>query len=120
MARFIEYFRKWLLTAPALIGAAIIALYFLFAWFAFEPLVKWAGHKFIADKSRHELTIGTAKFDPLALSATFGNVELRTPDDKLLMSFSELFVDFDAVSLFKWAYAFDTIRLTRRMSSWNC
>jgi hypothetical protein len=112
MARFIALLRKLLLTTPALIGAGVIAAYFLFAWFGFEPLVKWAAPKYIADKSRHSLAIGAARFDPLALSVSLKDIKLNEPDGKPLLSFAELFVDFDAGSLFKWAYTFDDIRLT--------
>lgn len=112
MARFVALLRKLLLTTPALIGAGVIAVYLLFAWFGFEPLVKWAAPKYIADKSRHALIIGAARFDPLALSVSLKDVKLSEPDGKPLLSFAELFVDFDASSLFKWAYTFDAIRLT--------
>ncbi len=112
MARYIALLRKLLLTTPALIVAGLVATYFLFAWFGFEPLVKWAAPKFIADKSRHTLAIGAARFEPLALSVSLKDIKLNEPDGKPLLSFAELFVDFDAGSLFKWAYTFDDIRLT--------
>jgi hypothetical protein len=111
-ARVFAFIRTVFLKTPARIAAGLIAFYFLFAWFGFEPLVQWAAPKFIADKSRHQLQIDAAKFDPLALSVSLKGLKLAEPDGKPLLAFAELFVDFDASSLFKWAYTFDAIRLT--------
>jgi len=110
-ARVFAFMRTVFLKTPAMIVTGLIVAYFLFAWFGFEPLVQWAAPKYIADKSRHALVIGAARFDPLALSVSLKDVRLSEPDGKPLLSFAELFVDFDASSLFKWAYVFDTIRL---------
>ena len=112
LARLFALIRTLLLKTPAKIAAGLIAAYFLFAWFGFEPLIKWAAPKFIADKSQHKLQIEAARFDPLALSLSIKGLKLTEPDGKPLLAFGELFVDFDAGSLFKWAYAFDDIRLT--------
>jgi hypothetical protein len=74
--------------------------------------VKWAAPKFIADKSRHSLSIAETRFDPFALSLSVKGLKLAEPDGKPLLAFDELFVDFEAASLFKWAWTFDAIRLT--------
>lgn len=110
-ARMIVLMRKLLLKLPILIAAGLLLSYLLFAWFGFEPLVKWAAPKFIADKSRHVMQIEAARFDPFALSVSIKGLRLADPDGKPLLNFAELLVDFDAASLFKWAYAFDQIRL---------
>jgi hypothetical protein len=112
LARVFALIRTVLLKTPAKIAAGLIAVYFLFAWLGFEPLVKWAAPKFIADKSQHKLQIAEAKFDPFALSLSIKGLKLAEPNGKPLLAFNELFVDFDASSLFKWAYVFDDIRLT--------
>ena len=103
--------RSVLLKTPVKIALGLISAYFLFALLAFEPLLKWAGAKFIADKSRHSLTIEAAKFDPLDLSIDIKGLRLTEPDGKPLFAFAQLLVDFDAASLFKRAWAFERIRL---------
>ncbi len=103
--------RSPLLKTPIKITLGLAAAYFLFAWFAFEPLLKWAAPRYIADKSRHTLTLQAAKFDPLRLSIDLRGLKLAEPDGKPLLAFDELFVDFEAASLFKRAYTFDSIRL---------
>ncbi len=111
LARVFALIRTLLFKTPAKIAAGLIAAYFLFAWFGFEPLLKWAAPKFIADKSQHKLQIEAARLDPFALSLSIKGLRLNQPDGKPLLSFGELFVDFDAGSLFKWAYVLDDIRL---------
>lgn len=100
------------LKTPVLILFGLVLAYLLFGWFGFEPLVKWAAPKFIADKSQHQLAIGEAKFDPLALSVDFKGVKLAEPDGKPLLGFDELFVDFETSGLLRRAMAFKEIRLT--------
>ncbi len=104
--------RRWLVKTPVMVAVGLVLAYLLFGWFGFEPLVKWAGPKFIADKTGHSLTLAAAKFDPLALSVDLKGVKLAEPDGKPLLAFDQLFVDFEASSLFRWAYAFADIRLT--------
>jgi hypothetical protein len=111
-ARVLGFLGKILVKTPVRIALGLIAAYFLFAWFGFEPLVKWAAPKYIADKSGHSLSIAEARFDPFALSVSAKGLRLAEPDGKPLLSFDELFVDFEAASLFKWAYTLDSIRLT--------
>ncbi len=111
-ARLLAFLGKVLVRTPVKIVLALVAFYFLFAWFGFEPLVKWAAPKYIADKSKHHLSIAEARFDPFALSVSIKGLKLAEPDGKPLLAFGELFVDFEASSLFRWAYTLDTIRLT--------
>lgn len=103
--------RILLLKTPIKIALGLVAAYFLFAWFGFEPLLKWAAPKYIADKSRHTLSLDAAKFDPLRLSLELKGLKLTEPDGKPLLAFDELFVDFAAASLFNRAWTFDDIRL---------
>lgn len=111
-ARILGLLAKVLVKTPAKIVLGLVACYFLFAWLGFEPLVKWAAPKVIADKSRHQLSVAEARFDPLDLSVSVKGLKLAEPDGKPLLAFGELFVDFEAASLFKWAYVFEDIRLT--------
>lgn len=111
LARLRSFLATLLVKTPVRIVLGLVAFYFLFAWFGFEPLVKWAAPKYIADKSKHSLAIAGARFDPIALSVSVKGLKLAEPGGKPLLDFDELFVDFEAASLFKWAYTFDAIRL---------
>ena len=112
LTRLAGFLGRWLVKTPVKIVLGLVAAYFLFAWFGFQPLVQWAAPKFIADKSQHRLSIAEARFDPLALSVSIKGLKLAEPDGKSLLAFDELFVDFEAASLFKWAYTFDVLRLS--------
>lgn len=103
--------RSLLLKTPIKIAFGLVAAYFLFAWFGFEPLLKWAAPKYIADKSRHTLSLAAAKFDPLRLSVQLQGLKLAEPDGKPLLAFETLYVDFDTASLFNRAWTFEAIRL---------
>jgi hypothetical protein len=103
--------RTLLLTTPALVTIGLVLAYLLFGWFGFGPLAQWGAEKYVADKTGHHLTMDQPKFDPLGLKLTLSNVRLTEPDGQLLAGFKELFVDFEASSLFRFAYTFDTIRL---------
>jgi hypothetical protein len=104
--------RALLLKLPVLIGLSLVALYILFGYFAFGPLAKWGAEKYIADKTGHRLSLAEPVFDPLALSVKINDLKLVEPNGNPLLAFKEMFVDFEAKSLFKWAYTFETIRLT--------
>ncbi len=103
--------RTLLLTTPALVVIGLVVAWLLFGWFGFGPLAQWGAEKYVADKTGHHLTMDQPKFDPLGLKLTLSNVRLTEPDGQLLAGFKELFVDFEASSLFHFAYTFDTIRL---------
>ena len=109
--------RMWFLKTPVLVALGLVAAYFLFAWFGFEPLVEWVAPKMVADRSKHELVIGSARFDPLALSVDVKGLKLNEPDGQPLLSFDELFADFEAASLFRWTYTFQNIRMVNPHAS---
>lgn len=107
----LDRLRRRLPKLPFLIALGFVAAYFLLGWFAFGPLAKWGAEKFIRDKTGHALRLASAEFDPLALSLTVRDLRLTEPDGKPLLAFDSLFVDFEAASLFRWAYTFDAVRL---------
>ena len=111
IARLRAVLATLLVKTPVRIALGLVVAYFLFGWFGFEPLVKWAAPKFVADKSQHQLVIGSARFDPLALSVRVQGLKLAEPDGKPLLALDELFVDFEASGLLRRAFAFKDIRL---------
>ena len=104
--------RKVAFSLPSLIVAGLVAAYLLFAWLGFEPLTRWLAPKIVADKSAHRLTIERARFDPFRLTVQLGGVKLTEPDDKPLLAFEDLLIDFQLASVFKRAYTFKEVRLS--------
>ncbi len=111
LSRIRAFLIALLVKTPVRIALGLVVAYLLFGWFGFEPLAKWLAPKIVADKSQHQLSLAMAKFDPLALSVQVKGLALKESDGKPLLAFDELFVDFEAASLFKWAYTFQDIRL---------
>lgn len=104
--------RSRTLKAVAVVAAVLVVGYLLFAWLGFEPLVKWAAPKVIADKSAHVLTIERARFNPFTLTVDLGGVKLTELDGKPLMSLVRIVVDLQASGLFRRAWTFKDIRVT--------
>jgi hypothetical protein len=100
-----------LLAIPTAAVGALALIYFLFGWFGFEPLVKWALPKYVAEHGGRQLSLAQARFDPLHLSVDLHGIKLTEPDGKPLLAMERLFVDFDAASVLKRAYVFDEVRL---------
>jgi hypothetical protein len=105
--------RSFLIKTPVKVVFGLFVAWLLFGWFAFGPLAKWGAEKYVLSKSGHHLVMDTPRFDPLGLKLTLDNVRLTEPDGKLLAGFKEFFVDFEASSLFHFAWTFDTIRLVQ-------
>lgn len=105
--------RPVLLSRPALIAAGLLLVYLLAGWFAFEPLVKWAAPKFVADRSGYRLGIEHARYDPLRLSVELRGIALDEPAGQNLLAMDRVFVDFESSSLLRRAWTFAEIRLER-------
>ncbi|HET7794360.1 MAG TPA: DUF748 domain-containing protein [Rhizobacter sp.] len=104
--------RRLLLSIPALTVAGLVLVYLLFSWFAFEPLVKWAAPRAVADRSAYQLTIEHARFNPFRLAAQLDGVVFSEPGGKPLLSVKQLVANVDTRSLFKRAYVFDQVRIS--------
>lgn len=101
----------FLLKTPVLVTLGLIAAWLLFGWLGFGPVAKWGAEKYIADKTGHHLVLDRPQFNPLTLELTVRNLRLTEPDGQLLAGFKELYVDFEASSLVRFAWIFERIRL---------
>lgn len=94
--------RFWLL-------AAFIA-YTLLGFFAAPSLVRWLAVSEL-EKAGRSATLETVKVNPLMLTILVQNAEVRDTDDTVILSYDEYFLNFQASSLFRWAWTFKEIRL---------
>ena len=104
--------RPFLFKIPVLVVLGLIVAWLLFGWLAFGPLAQWGAGKYVADKTGHHLSLDRPEFNPLTLELTVRNLRLTEPDGQLLAGFKELYVDFEASSLVRFAWIFERIRLT--------
>jgi hypothetical protein len=88
-------------------------IYVLLGFFALPPLIKWQMLKRLPTATKRQVAIQEVKFNPLTLSLTIRGLELTEPDGRPFASWEELYINFQASSLFRWAWTFKEIRLVR-------
>lgn len=93
------------------IVCGLTVFYFLFAYFAVNPLAKWlvpwVAEKHLASKA----SVEHVTFDPLRLTATIEKLVLSQNNGVQLAAFEKLVVDFETSGLFDWAWKLKQINL---------
>jgi hypothetical protein len=102
---------KTSLTFKIIVG--LIIFYFLFAYFAINPIAKraipWFAEKHLASRA----SVNEVKFDPLTLTLTAKDFTLTTSTGETLSGFERLLIDLEVNGLFDWAWKFKTIQLNK-------
>jgi hypothetical protein len=93
-------------------AAAAFLVYTLLGFFAVPPLIKWRMLKRLPGITKRHVAIRQVRFNPLTLSLTLRGLSLTEPDGGRFAGWKELYVNFQASSLFRWAWTFKEIRLT--------
>jgi hypothetical protein len=106
MRSFLRRFRWLVVVFGLLLGYALLG-FFLVPYVAKSYVVPQ-----IADQLKHPVLVREIRLNPFLLSLQLTGFEIREPDQSPLIGFEEFFVDFEAISLIRQAYVFDTIRLT--------
>ena len=100
--------RKWLLR----LSLAFVA-YSLIGFFLLPPIIKWQMVKRLPAITKRQAAVQQVKVNPWTLSLTVRGLALTEPDGRPFASWDELYVDFQASSLFRWAWTFKEIRLVK-------
>lgn len=91
----------------------IVASYFLFAYFAIDPLAKrilpWVAENKLASR----ISVDKVEFDPLRLILRVNNLQLTQPNGAPLAEFEHLFVDLESSGIFDYAWKLKDIRVTK-------
>ncbi len=103
----------------ALFFSVFLVLLLALSWQLLPWILQSQAEKFIADKTRHHLTMSRPEFNPFQLSLRLSGLHLTTPDGQPLLGFRELIVDFSASSLYRGALVFDAIRLDGMDATFN-
>ncbi|MDP8568461.1 DUF748 domain-containing protein [Methylophilus aquaticus] len=89
----------------------LLVFYFLFAYFAVNPLAQrvlpWVGEKQLASR----LSVGKVSFDPLRLKTTIDDLQLTQTNGAPLAAFDQLMVDVEVSGLLQWAWKFKEISI---------
>jgi len=97
---------------PAILAASVLLVYALVGFFLIPYLVKAYAIPAVAEKINRPVLVKDVELNPFLLSFRMTELEIRESDQSPLLGFGEFFVDFEAISLFRLAYVFDTIRFS--------
>ena len=87
-----------------LVAVAAVVLYTLVGFFILPFVVRRVAVSQLHQHLHREVQIEAVRMNPYTLSATVRNLVVYEPDGKeRLAAFRELYVNLQAVSLFKWA-----------------
>ena len=105
---------RWLLRPSrlAILALSLMLGYALVGFFLFPYLIKAYALPALAEKLHRPVLVKEVELNPFALSIRVTGFEVREPDQSAMLGFEEFFVNFQASSLFRQAFVFDTIRLT--------
>ncbi|HEX5538225.1 MAG TPA: hypothetical protein VFX01_00425, partial [Methylophilaceae bacterium] len=94
--------KKILLGKPFLISISLLIAYFLFAYFAVNPIAKRVLPWIAETKLASRMTVGQVQFDPLRLILTIDNLRLTRPDGAALAGFRHLSLDLESNRIFQF------------------
>jgi hypothetical protein len=100
--------RTWLIRC-----AAGFLLYSLAGFFLLPPILKWQLCKRLPELTKRQAVVQQVRANPWTLSLTVRGLALNEPDGRPFASWDELYVNFQASSLFRWAWTFSEIRLVK-------
>jgi uncharacterized protein involved in outer membrane biogenesis len=105
---------RWLLRPShlAILALGGVLLYTLVGFFLVPYLIKAYAIPAVAEKLKRPVLVKEVELNPFTLSLRMTGLEIREANQSALIGFDEFFVNFQASSLIRRAYVFDTIRLT--------
>lgn len=98
--------RRWLTR----FGLAFV-LYSLFGFLLLPAIIKWQMLKHLPEITKRQAAVRQVRVNPWTFSITVRGLLLTEPDGHPAASWDELYVNFQASSLFRWAWTFKEIRL---------
>ncbi len=90
---------------------AIFVLYLLFGFLAAPFVVDGIVEKQVAEAIGRKIAVGAVRVNPITLSVTLRDVDIRETDDKPFVHLDEAYANVQTFSLFKWALVLKSVRL---------
>ncbi|HEX5539458.1 MAG TPA: DUF748 domain-containing protein, partial [Methylophilaceae bacterium] len=103
--------KKILLGKPFVISVSLLIAYFLFAYFAVNPIAKRVLPWIAETKLASRMTVEQVKLDPLRLILTIDNLRLTQPNGAELAGFRHLSLDLESNGILQFAWHVKEIRL---------
>ena len=105
--------RQILLNRWLLAGVAAVVLYALLGFLLTPWIVTGYVSNYAVEKLKRKASIAEVHINPFLFTFEGKDFVLQEADDRPIISFGRLFVDFDLSSLFRWAWTFADIRIER-------
>lgn len=93
--------------------AIALLLYTVIGFFVVPPIVKWQLQKQLPVFTYRQAVVKQVWVNPYALSLTVRGLSLTETNGTPFAGFDELYVNFQLSSLFRWAWTFSEIKLTK-------
>src|SRR5512135_3665280 len=87
-------------------GTALVATYALVGFFALPPIVKPRLIKAIESSTHRKGNLGEVRINPFTLSIELKDFALKDLDSSPLLSFRDMYINYEIRSLFQHAYVF--------------
>ena len=94
----------------AIIGVSCVALYALVGFVLIPYVIERYVFPAVAEQLKRPVSVKEVEFNPFTLALRLVGVEVQEQDGSPVLGFEEFFIDFEAVSIVRQAYVFDTIR----------
>lgn len=97
-----------------LLWAAILyVVYVVVGFLVLPPIIKSQLLRLLPDATHRQATVRHVRLNPFTLSFQLEGLSLTETNGDVFASLEELYVNFQASSLFRWAWTFDELRLRR-------
>jgi Domain of Unknown Function (DUF748) len=105
--------RRILLNRWLLAGVAAVVLYALLGFFLTPWIVKRYVSNYAVEKLKRKASIAEVRVNPFLFTFEAKGFVLQEADDRPIIGFGRLFVDFQISSLFRWAWTFADVCIER-------
>lgn len=102
------FLNRWLL-----VGIAAVVMYAMLGFLLTPWVVKRSVINYTAEKLKRKASMVEVRVNPFLLTIEAKDFSLVELDDRPIIGFGRLFVDFELSSLFLWAWTFADIRIER-------
>jgi len=105
--------RRMLLNRWLLAGVVAVAMYALLGFLLTPWILKRYVNNYAAEKLKRKASIVEVRVNPFLFTLEAKDFVLQEADNRPIISFGRLFVDFELSSLFHWAWTFADIHIER-------
>ena len=113
--RWVQRLRHLVTSVPFLVTAAVVvvlfAAYTLAGFFLVPRLISRYVPRYAQEQLKRRVAIGEVRFNPLLFKLEIKGFRLQEADERPLLAFDRLFVDFELSSIFRRAWTFAEIQL---------